>query len=300
MENRKSFFGEQGLTSTSANHIANMAKEMVRECHEKLSAVKFYDEYIGLLTSTAEKQISRGMDKDMLAQLPEILNTIVDANSLIAFLREAIKEKERLTKEAQAYSSETALAELSEKMYNLPKPVKEDFPTTEELMSEWTIGEQEKYLSLEAEAAALGKFIHEDGFLNKARVDLVSKLNNPIKVELNGSDTILHTYKASVTTMDVDDVFYSLQKKHREVQAELNGMKKRLNDDLEARKLAILTKYNAERREYDRKMSELEAKKHEIEAQDDEKRAELLKEVQAMKIVIPNRLKAVYDLVNQR
>ena len=40
MEN-KVFFGENGLTSTSANHVANLAKEFISSSEKYLNSISF-------------------------------------------------------------------------------------------------------------------------------------------------------------------------------------------------------------------------------------------------------------------
>ena len=199
--------------------------------------------------------------------------------------------------EAQDYTDEVALAELNEKYsaHHHAYPVKEAYPTEESIMQTWSIGEQEKYLSLGAEAAAIGKFIHEDGPLSKARIDLMNKLENPTRVELNGSETVIHTYTPTVDIATVDKVFNDLQTRYRSVQAELNGMKKRIQDTIDSEKLRIDTEYNEAKREYDRVEREFEREEAELHRIIDIRRQQRVKQVQELKIVIPNRLRDLYE-----
>jgi len=296
-----SFFGENGITSTSANHVANLAKEYVRSCQEKLAAVTFYDENIKLIGQSESTLIHSGINKTTLEYLPEVVKTIADAHSLIAWLREAIKEKERKTKEAQEWVDEDAWKELYEEgvKIHLEKPVKTSYPTEESIRQTWSIGEQEKYLSLEAEAAALGKFIHEDSPMSNARIELMRKIENPSSVRLNGADTIVHTYTSSVNLDDVNEVFNSLQKRHREVQAELNGMKKKVEDEISNRKMEIDAAYNAANRLYNQMEYQHDQKVRLFEDERDYKRTEMMKQVRELKIVIPNRLRSIYEMLTK-
>ena len=291
------FFGENGITSTSANHIANLAKEQVRAVHEKLASTRFYTETVGLLTSSKEAVVRKGWPADAVESLPTLVNEIAQANSLIAYLREAIKEKDKRMKEATEYMDIDARKAVQDKFqeFRFLAPVKQKYPTEEQVKQTWSVGEQEKYLSLEAEAAALGKFIHEDGHFSEARIDLMNKLNNPSKIDLNGSETVIHTYTPTVSLETVDSVFNSLQVRYRTVQAELNGMKKRIQDTLDEEKLRIDQEYAKAKREYDQKQRELEREQQDIENDEEIHRKELLKEVQNLKIVIPNRLKPMFD-----
>jgi hypothetical protein len=296
------FFGENGITSTSANHVANLAKEAVRNVHEKLGATRFYSETVSLLTGGNEAVVRKGMNVDAVEALPDLISQIAQANSLIAYLREAIKEKDRRMKEVVEYEeTEARLALKAKKEYNFnnASPVKEAYPTEEQVKMTWSIGEQERYLSLEAEAAALGKFIHEDGHMSVARIDLMNKLNNPSKIDLNGSETVIHSYTPTVDIVTVDKVFNALQVRYRAIQAELNGMKKRVQDTIDAEKLRIDQEYARARREYAQRMKDLDNELEEIANREDVRRNELLKEVQNLKIVIPNRLRGIYDALTR-
>lgn len=295
------FFGENGITSTSANHVANLAKEAVRQYQEKLAAVTFYDETIGLIGNKEQTKIHSGLDIANLLAFPKILDTISKAHSLIAFLREAIKEKERKEKEAAEWTDKEEAERLRKKGAEimLSKPVREAYPTVESIKQSWSVGEQEKFLSLEAEAAALGKFIHEDGFLSNARIDMMRKIENPSSVKLNGSDTIIHRYVPTVPFKDVDDMFNSLQARYRSIQAELNGMKKRIDDAIADRKAEIDSAYNAELRKYQALQHQFEDEMRLFEDERDMKRDELCKQVRNLKIVIPNRLRDVYDMLTK-
>ena len=293
-----SFFGEVGLTSTSANHIANLAKEAVRNCHQKLDNIRFHNETISLLVSGKEATVFKGADKSTLDQLPEVVSILSKANGLIAWLREAIKEKERLTKSVDDYEDVDALLQHKKKWeeFRLTLPKKAPYPTAEDIKKQWTVGEQEKYLSLEAEAAALGKFIHEDGALSMARISLMQRLQKPTSVDLNGSETVIHNYTPTVSLENVDEVFKNFQARYRTVQAELNGMKKRIDDAVAAEKLRIDTEYNDAKRQYDLKEHEFANELDAIERQEEITKQNMLKEIQNLKIVVPNRFK---DLVEQ-
>ena len=295
------FFGENGITSTSANHVANLAKEAVRNVHEKLASTRFYSETVSLLTGGNEAVVRKGMNVDAVENLPDLVDQITQANSLIAYLREAIKEKERRMKAVNDYEDVIARTANAVDLQSLRehKPIKAAYPTEEQVKMTWSIGEQEKYLSLEAEAAALGKFIHEDGHMSMARIDLMNKLNNPSKIDLNGSETVIHNYTPTVDIVTVDKVFNQLQVRYRTVQAELNGMKKRIQDYIDNEKLRIDNEYASAKRAYDLKEHELASELDHIYNQEEIHKRELLREVQALKIVIPNRLRGIYDALTR-
>ena len=104
MEKDKIFFGEQGLTVTSANYIANLAKESYQSLERELALAKFYSLEVGLLGSNDTKSLRQGVNEYFVKSIADKLNTIARYKSLIAWLREAIKAKDRLIKEAQNLS----------------------------------------------------------------------------------------------------------------------------------------------------------------------------------------------------
>ena len=94
----------KGLTSTSANHIANLAKEMVREIETFVSGLTLYSTSVVLIGNDNVNIINEGDTAEALDKVKTQLHTIAKANSLIAWLREAIKAKERLQKEVEDLS----------------------------------------------------------------------------------------------------------------------------------------------------------------------------------------------------
>ena len=51
MEIQKIFFGEQGLTETSANHIANVAKEVLRKDENDINSISFVHKQVSLINN---------------------------------------------------------------------------------------------------------------------------------------------------------------------------------------------------------------------------------------------------------
>lgn len=296
----KAFFGEVGLTSTSANHYANLAKEANRLNLNYLSSVQFYDESISVIGGESGV-VREGNVTDELPAIEKTVENVALLNSLVAFFREAIKERERLAAEAADWEDEKGRAEFTARVAEVDsrKPKRPVYITEDDVKGEWSVGEQEKYLSLEAEAAAYGKFIHEDGLLSRARIELMEKMTKPRSVQVNGRDTIIFSYKATADPLKVDEMFFRLQAHQRSVQAELNGMKKRIEDAITEDKMAkdeeyrlALGKWNDEKKALDREYQEF---------LEDESRSRQnrMKAVQDLKIVVPNRLKSVFDSLKE-
>ena len=275
---------EVALTATSANHIANLAKEAYERLEAKLENTSFIKETIQVIGSTAETTVKLST-AGLISLAPDVLEEIYEYKSLIAWLREAIKEKENLFKKNRDYKSEEYIQHINN------RPVCEEYLSQEDIINSWTVKEQEEYLSLETKCAVIGKYIHPNGPLSKAKTVLSKRINNPVTTECSGRDTIIRKYYPECTEEEVNNLFFKLQNTHREYQAQLNGIKHKidiaLREDMqkkdEAFKLAL--------EEYNKKASELLVA-------DKLYRDNKHKEIEALKIVIPNRLKPIYDKLN--
>lgn len=281
----KNFFAtNSGLTSTSANHIANMAKEAYQKLEIELENISFIRETISVIGSMTETDIKYA-NTALLNNAPKILEQICRYKSLIAYLREAIKEKEKLFEEAKSFRS----AEYWTHYDN--KPFKKSYITKEGVIEKWSIKDQEKYFTLETKCSVLGKFIHLNGPLNKAKKELFKKLNNPVNTECNGRDTIIRKYYPEASYEEVENLFFTLQKKYREFQAQLNGINHSIEMEIRENQHLVDEEYSIQLSDWNKKLSEIEI---EEKLQRDSK----IKEIEALKIIIPNDLKEVYEEIN--
>lgn len=285
MEN-KVFFGESGLTSTSANHVANLAKEFITSSEEYLNSISFINCEIGLIGSDKDQTYSKGVNN--LDNVEDIIKSISESKSLIAWLREAIKAKNALISDIHNFN---IFNYCKLKNISCPEcPQLPDYLTAEKYYDSLPIKERNEYYSLEAEAATLGQFIHPGGNLNKQRGLLSEKLMHPIKSEGEGRDTVLYKYSPSISLAEVDDTFFKLQSKYREIQARLNGMKHLCEVAMQQDHLQKDNAYKAEDTKYSTKM-------HEIENECNIYKEEELAKVQNLKIVIPNSLESIYKKI---
>lgn len=212
------------LSSTSANHIANLAKEYIQGVETQLNNICFFNTEVALVGSVGgASTIQTGETSEVLNYLQPMLEAVAHAKSLIAWLREGIKAKENLMKDLQNIGLEDWCKENG---LTYPEAPNRGHVLTEvEYYASLPIKERNRYYQLETEAAVLGKYIHPDGHLSDARKELKDKLQHPHKVDGKGRDALIYTYTPTVNVAEVDNVFFELQKKHREVQAQLNAMK---------------------------------------------------------------------------
>lgn len=288
MNKNKIFFGSEGLTSTSANHIANLAKESYQALEEKLSRIQLYNESISLLGTIGETPISKGVSETDLNCTYDMLAEIVQLKSLIAWLREAIKARKALSEELDDVELVDYCA-ARDIDYPMP-PERERDITEDDYYASLGIRERNAYYALETKCAVIGKYIHESGPLNCARRKLAEIISNPNTIRDSGRDTTIISRTPSVSTEAVDDLFFRLQVKWREYQASLNAIKHKCDLALEEDQLRKTAEYNAAFQAYSLRREEL---MNEMKAWKEEQTVAL----QQLKIVIPDSLKPVYERV---
>ena len=284
--------GEEGvaLTSTSANHIANLAKEYIQGVETQLNNICFFDAEVALVGSVGgASTIQTGETPEVLNDLQSLLEGVAQAKSLIAWLREAIKAKENLMKDLQTISLEDWCKE-----NGIAKPEAPNYGyvlTEIEYYISLPIKERNRYYQLETEAAVLGKYIHPDGHLSDARKELKDKLQHPHKVDGKGRDALIYTYTPTVDVAEIDNVFFELQKKHREIQAQLNAIKYNCKQAINESTNKVNTEYMAASQKY---QAELKDVLGAFKTWKDEKSQEYSK----LKIVIPHSLMGIYNTIN--
>lgn len=283
--------GEEGvaLTSTSANHIANLAKEYIQGVETQLNNVCFFNAEVSLVGSTGASIIQTGGTSEVLNNLQSLLEGVAQAKSLIAWLREGIKAKENLMKDLQnigleGWCNENGLA--------YPEAPSRGHVLTEvEYYASLPIKERNRYYQLETEAAVLGKYIHPNGHLSDARKELKDKLQHPHEVDGKGRDALIYTYTPTVFVAEVDNVFFELQKKHREVQAQLNAMKYSCEQAINESTSKVNSEYMVASQKYQARLKEILGA---FKTWNDEKSQEYSK----LKIVVPNSLLGIYNTIN--
>ena len=274
--------GKDGLTITSANHLANIAKEMYEALVIKIESLRFYSRDYMLAIAGKTFRVENESEKSELETLSFGLKEIGALKSLIAYLREGIKSKNQMGSDAAFEEHVEELIKSGRK--DLEKPSARKEVTFDEELAKLTAEQKARYYALEAKCATIGSFIHPDGAFAKARKEFFEHTKDPIKVVGKGQEAEINTFSSSFTAEQIDSVFFELQKEYRTIQAEFNKLKAEVdervaeankqvaNDTLTAMKLWVDTR-KVERTQYD-------------------------SEVKALKIVIPQNLREVYENVN--
>lgn len=284
MEKDLIFFGEKGLTSTSANFVANLCKEGYKSLEQDINSVTFYTTTVKLLGSSDESVISEG--KSSVAYVEPYLGNIAKYKALIAWLREAISAKERLIKEAQSGDYEYYGISVPD------RPEKDEYITSDDVIASFSIKRRNRYYELEAYCATVGQYIHPDGIFARERTAFQEIIHKPNKVVGSGRDTLIYSMKASIPSSMVEDTFMALQQSYREAQAELNSIKHEIetivNQDIATKNIA-----------YENSAFAYKVAMQACDAELSRKRKEAVTAASNLKIIIPDSLKDVYDEVKE-
>ncbi len=275
-----SYLGKDGLTVTSANHLANIAKEMYEAMESRLKSLKLYSRDFLLAVNGNTYRVENESEKSEFAEISESLREIGELKSLIAYLREAIKAKEKL-----ANGFDKHLKELVKNgRTDLKDPVRDNTYAFEDEFAKLTAEQQAKYFALEAKCATFGSYIHPDGAFALARKAFFDRTKNPIVVSGKGQEAEISTFSSQFTAEEVDSEFFALQKEYRSLQAEFNKFKGEIDERVsEANKVAT-EKYMVALK------LAIAARKTEEQKYDET--------IKALKVIIPQNLKAIYEKVN--
>lgn len=289
MKKDKIFFGTEGLTSTSANYIANMAKEYYMQKDKVLEEMQFYSTNVSLIGASQGHTIECGISEELFSQIPTMIADISKAKSLIAWLREALSARDRLKSE---------ILNMSEADYCKIKgieapvmPTKGEVLTEDEYWGSMSIKARNAYYELETKCATLGKFIHPNGHYAEERDAAVKKANAPHKVTGTGRDTNIFTYELTIPLTDIEQQFFDLQKKHREYQANLNSLKFECQKAIEQSEAKVNAEYSAASKEYSSKRVAILAEMREWQ------QAEITN-LGKLKIIIPDSLQDIYTKIS--
>lgn len=290
MDKDKIFFGEQGLTTTSANYEANLAKETYQALEKELEFVKFYTTEVSLLGSPNKDTLRQGVDSSFLDNVEKKLFKIAQLKSLIAWLREAIKAKDRLIKEAQSLSTKEVCAIIG---IDLPEePSRYPRLNSDDVVASWNIKQRNRYYYLDTVCSVIGSYIHPSGRFSEERKALSQVLFERHTVSGSGRDTVLYTKTPTVSIEQVENTFFTLQNKYREFQAELNSLKHSievtLQEDDREKSLKEKDEYNSYVTEFNKVKDN--ATIHQ---------KAMIAEAQALKIIIPDSLKDIYSKISQ-
>ena len=290
------YFGEEGMTSTSAQHVSAMANVMVQDTKQHLMGLRLYEKSIRVI-GDVECKVEEV--NNTLPEISEGVKQICKANALIAWLREAVKEREK----AQQYVQDMTLDKWME-LEGIEKPTSpqppmmpkinfQDYNTI--LETGLTVKEYNRFVELNSALAVYGEMIHDKGLLTRQKNELARIMQNPTEVKESGRDTIITTYKVDVNIgVDLDKLYTELQSEYRKLQAEKNGIEAKFSNMAMAYQTRKMEEWKAAKSQYDRDLTRVNSELVGIQTRMQEWKKQRLEELAALKIIIPNDLKPLY------
>lgn len=277
---------EAGITSTSANYLANLAQEVIQEKKLELENTSFVDSRI--VTPLCPDGLDYEKANFDLKSISEKIREIARYNTFCAWMREAIKAKENALDEINNDDFDEWLDRNGK---NVEDKRKLELKEESDFINELTIGERYTMLMTEAVASSFGKLIHQDSPISNARKQMQYRKLHPTDIKGTGAELTLTRYTVAADSDEVENVFLSLQNEQREAEKQLNAIKSRIKSATDEQNIKARKEYNdilKERAEREKSL------RNEFEKERTERRSALNK----MKIVVPEALKDIYEHLN--
>lgn len=288
------FFKDGFLTSTEAQNICNVANEVIARLAESINSVQFYNTSITSIVSS-DNEVCAGRGTTDIAWIQDAIIKIGQYNSLIAWLKEAIKNKEEALEEL----SNTHIQDWSEyKDYPAPKsPSRKASVTKDDVIRNLGATELNKYFTLQSKAAAIGKFIHEGGSVSKAKIMLGKVIAEPNKISGAGRDTVVYKYTPSVNVDDVNNMFLSLMFEHRNLNAQLNFIKAKAIEEANTQNIVNEQEYQKARTAYSKEYNDWLDKIEDLRSRFNQYIITEKEKISKLKINVPDSLMETYKSI---
>ena len=290
------YFDKEGMTSTSAQHVSAMANVMVQDIKKRLTGLRLYEKSIRVI---GDAEVTVETVNNTLPEIHDGIREICSANALIAWLREAVKEREK----AQQYVQEMTLDKWM-KLQGIEKPAEPQAPLMPNinfndyntiLDTGLTVKEYSRFVELNSALAVYGEMIHEKGLLTRHKSELARIAQNPTEVKESGRDTIITSYKVDAEGADsIDRLYTQLQSEYRKMQAEKNGIEAKFSNMALEYQTRKMDEWKAAKGQYARDLARVSSELMDIQTQMKEWKKQRLEELAALKIVIPDDLKGIY------
>ena len=311
------FLSTEGLTQADANHKANMVKESLQP-----------NEDVWLHTNSHNQLVNfEGVDVETTAfkKIDLVKESLVagNMNALAAWLREGIKAKAGILQSLETCSTEKFKLEDDE---DEPEFRQATMPNQEyvhlkqvsenDIIAEWSIKDRCEYLTLESQAAGVGKKIHNKGEVQQLRLNLSKMKPNEFVnmpdgsgLDRKGGKTYLVKNIPLYNRDEVDTAFMELQELHRGFEQRLNYLKAKIKNDTNVRNQELREEYTKEMKavnernrlaqvEYNKLLTEIGDETREYQSKLEKRRLQLVKYVSALRIVVPESLQVVIDNLN--
>lgn len=292
------YFSNEGLTSTTANYYANIAKELQMAAQERLNNVQLYSTSVAVIGSNERQMMSIG-SKD-LTFISNDLPYLASLNAFCAWIREAIKEKEDQAKKVRELDIEHWSEQMNIELPKWPEhPNDPELITEQSVMDSWDINKRNKYLRLEAFAATYGKYIHPDGTFSKARKKAHEVVNKPITKEGVGRDMILYYSDLTVDLESINSTFLSLQNEYRGYEKALNQMKAELKETVNDLTRKSYEQYQINIANWKEQQKLYSSELGKVQSEWTKWKTDELERISQLKITIPDALKDIFRIIQK-
>ena len=277
----------EGITSTSANYLANLAQEVIQEKKLSIENISFLNSKI--VTPLCPQGIEYSKANYDLDKLEQTIDEIAKFNTFCAWIREGIKAKEAMKDAIDRISFEIWMEAFNRRITSksFVKFSRLKFMSGNGL----SIGERFNMLKSEAIASTYGKLIHQDSPISNARKALQNKTVNPVEMTGAGQDLTIYKYEPAASIEEVDANFMRLQNRQREAEKELNQIKAQMRKAMEEKEV----EESALHAEY---MEEHKKSHAELLAIYNAEMAMVRDYSSNLKIIIPEALKETYQYLN--
>ena len=241
--------GVEGRTSTSANHLANLAKEYYQNLESQINNQSLVTRTVTTVGQNNTTTLITGITN--LKPMKQSLREIAQCKALIAYLREGIKAKNDLLKKISDYVSE------EQQKLAFETPTRPQFITEADVINSWPLEKRMRYYALEAKAATYGEFIHPTEPFSKQREIFHKALSGESEIKEREYYVLVYKNTPTLPLEEVEAVFFDMQNKHIETEAELNSLKTEIQDAIQADKIQKESEYKAAVESHNAKYLEL-------------------------------------------
>lgn len=286
----KVFFGESGITSTSATYLCNIARELLKDIESSLNNISFITEEVTLFGSENKIRTKEGYNLSELSDLDSKLTKAAQLKAFIAWMSEGIKAKDVESERLKEYTLSDFTKDFPEYIIQRSENSTLDINYG---LGKLSISERVKYLFSEALTSSIGKYIHNNGALRKAYSELLNIAHNKVNITTEAKDSIVVVTNKipSVDTKEVEKIMLKYQDLRRENEKVLNSLKSKVKDYDHEHQMHINLEQKADLESYKEDMEIVRSKYNEYVLN---KRSE----IENLKIIIPDELRDIYNTLH--
>lgn len=286
----KVFFGESGITSTSATYLCNIARELLKDIESSLNSISFITEEVTLFGSENKIRTKEGYNLSELSDLDSKLTKAAQLKAFIAWMSEGIKAKDVESERLKEYTLSDFTKDFPEYIVQRSENSTLDINYG---LGKLSISERVKYLFSEALTSSIGKYIHNNGALRKAYSELLNIAHNKVNITTEAKDSIVVVTNKipSVDTKEVEKIMLKYQDLRRENEKVLNSLKSKVKDYDHEYQMYINLEQKVDLESYKEDIEIVRSKYNEYVLN---KRSE----IENLKIIIPDELRDIYNTLH--